>query len=34
MQHVSRDENTIANNLAQQALGFDQIVENLVIWKN
>jgi hypothetical protein len=31
--HISRDENTVVNDLAQQASGFDQIEENLFFLK-
>jgi hypothetical protein len=34
VQHVSRDENIVVNDLAQQAPGFEQIDENSVFWKN
>jgi ribonuclease HI len=34
VQHVFRDENIVANDLAQQASGFYQIEKNLVFWKN
>jgi hypothetical protein len=30
VQHISRDENTVVNDLAQQASVFNQIEENLV----
>jgi hypothetical protein len=34
VQHVFRDENIVANDLAHQASCFDQIKKNLVVWKN
>jgi ribonuclease HI len=34
VQHISRDENTVANNLAQQASIFDRIEEKCMFWRN
>jgi hypothetical protein len=34
MQHVSRDENIVANDMAQQASGFHSNQGNLLFWKN